>query len=145
MSRFSYLIFFFFNDPATTEISPLPLHDALPIWIERVAQPRDLQDPAEAVAEASVDPGAVTDAVLERRPERAPADPERHRHVVEGEDGVEVALDHVPGRPRRVAGRGAAQPTISGLVGGRHVVAQRPGHVEGEVGRIGGAQRVALE
>src|SRR2546430_9093708 len=24
--------FFFYNDPATTEISPLPLHDALPIW-----------------------------------------------------------------------------------------------------------------
>src|SRR5256886_17307196 len=27
---FSY--FFFFNDPATPEISPLPLHDALPIY-----------------------------------------------------------------------------------------------------------------
>src|SRR5256886_3896056 len=25
--------FFFFNDPATTEISPLPLHDALPIFL----------------------------------------------------------------------------------------------------------------
>src|SRR5262249_57202672 len=24
--------FFFFNDPATTEIYPLSLHDALPIW-----------------------------------------------------------------------------------------------------------------
>src|SRR3990172_2103064 len=27
----SYAVFFF-NDPATTEISPLSLHDALPIW-----------------------------------------------------------------------------------------------------------------
>src|SRR2546429_3870500 len=27
--------FFFFNDPATTEISTLPLHDALPIFGER--------------------------------------------------------------------------------------------------------------
>src|SRR5256884_8570319 len=27
--------FFFFNDTATTEISPLSLHDALPIWIPR--------------------------------------------------------------------------------------------------------------
>src|SRR5256885_8146119 len=27
------LFFFFFNDPAPTEISPLPLHDALPIWL----------------------------------------------------------------------------------------------------------------
>src|SRR5256885_11322303 len=28
----SCLLFFFFNDTATTEISPLPLHAALPIW-----------------------------------------------------------------------------------------------------------------
>src|SRR2546427_11187669 len=26
------LLFFFFNDTATTEIYTLPLHDALPIW-----------------------------------------------------------------------------------------------------------------
>src|ERR1051326_1574620 len=30
--RFTFLIHFFFNDTATTEISPLPLHDALPIY-----------------------------------------------------------------------------------------------------------------
>src|SRR3712207_8617011 len=29
------LMFFFFNDPATTEIYTLPLHDALPICLER--------------------------------------------------------------------------------------------------------------
>src|SRR5256885_7018107 len=28
----SISIFFFFKDPATPEIYPLPLHDALPIW-----------------------------------------------------------------------------------------------------------------
>src|SRR5205085_9581654 len=28
----SFLSFFFFNDPATTEIYTLSLHDALPIW-----------------------------------------------------------------------------------------------------------------
>src|SRR5690242_21486164 len=28
------LVFFFFNDPATTEIYTLSLHDALPIWIK---------------------------------------------------------------------------------------------------------------
>src|SRR5205085_8716185 len=27
-----YIFFFFFNDPATTEIYTLSLHDALPIW-----------------------------------------------------------------------------------------------------------------
>src|SRR3712207_8858372 len=32
VSVFDMLLFFFFNDTATTEISPLSLHDALPIW-----------------------------------------------------------------------------------------------------------------
>src|SRR5256885_12557775 len=32
-----FCLFFFFNDPATTEISPLSLHDALPISRERLA------------------------------------------------------------------------------------------------------------
>src|SRR3712207_7983890 len=32
LSRASYVIFFFFNDPATTEIYTLSLHDALPIY-----------------------------------------------------------------------------------------------------------------
>src|SRR6266516_6392576 len=30
-----YCVFFFFNDPATTEIYTLSLHDALPIWPRR--------------------------------------------------------------------------------------------------------------
>src|ERR1039457_3142829 len=29
---FLFFFFFFFNDTAPPEISPLPLHDALPIW-----------------------------------------------------------------------------------------------------------------
>src|SRR5260221_6274049 len=32
------LIFFFFNDTATTEIYTLSLHDALPIWRDEVVQ-----------------------------------------------------------------------------------------------------------
>src|SRR5438876_8575519 len=32
MHYFSLIIFFFFNDPATTEIYTLSLHDALPIF-----------------------------------------------------------------------------------------------------------------
>src|SRR3989338_2052120 len=31
-SSISYSLFFFLNDPPPPEISPLPLHDALPIW-----------------------------------------------------------------------------------------------------------------
>src|ERR1051325_12207099 len=34
------VVFFFFNDPATTEISPLSLHDALPISPPRPPLPR---------------------------------------------------------------------------------------------------------
>src|SRR5438034_11782088 len=33
------LVFFFFNDPATTEIYTLSLHDALPIFLARRAAP----------------------------------------------------------------------------------------------------------
>src|SRR5256886_8871701 len=33
MPRPQMFPFFFFNDTATTEISPLPLHAALPIWL----------------------------------------------------------------------------------------------------------------
>src|SRR5256885_13190386 len=32
LANMAFYLFFFLNDPATTEISPLPLHDALPIW-----------------------------------------------------------------------------------------------------------------
>src|SRR2546429_199785 len=32
-STLVYFFFFFFNDPAPPEIYPLPLHDALPIWL----------------------------------------------------------------------------------------------------------------
>src|SRR2546423_13364502 len=32
-----FSFFFFLNDPPTPEISPLPLHDALPIWIAGAA------------------------------------------------------------------------------------------------------------
>src|SRR5256714_12378356 len=40
----SNFVFFFFNDPAPTEISPLPLHDALPIFAALLPnlQPRDI-------------------------------------------------------------------------------------------------------
>src|SRR2546422_11285554 len=38
----NHIVFFFFNDTATTEIYTLSLHDALPIWFERVSAPREL-------------------------------------------------------------------------------------------------------
>src|SRR3989338_6698352 len=45
--------FFFFNDPATTEIYPLSLHDALPIlsWrsLHALSSPTDFQRPHEKI------------------------------------------------------------------------------------------------
>src|SRR6266852_2195210 len=38
--RLQTFYFFFFNDPANTEIYTLSLHDALPIWDARVCQGR---------------------------------------------------------------------------------------------------------
>src|SRR3712207_8548718 len=37
-SQYTYLLFFFFNDTATTEIYTLSLHDALPICPEEAVQ-----------------------------------------------------------------------------------------------------------
>src|SRR5258708_39916243 len=41
--------FFFFNDTATTEIYPLPLHDALPIWVFACAGAGDFEDAGAGV------------------------------------------------------------------------------------------------
>src|SRR5436305_13300532 len=38
--------FFFFTDPATTDIYTLSLHDALPIWLARRGRPRAGRVPA---------------------------------------------------------------------------------------------------
>src|SRR3712207_8512936 len=42
------VIFFFFNDTATTEIYTLSLHDALPIWGRSCARPRSARCRARA-------------------------------------------------------------------------------------------------
>src|ERR1035437_11045101 len=43
-----FLIFCFFNDTATTEISPLSLHDALPIWCRMCFSRSALNQPSSA-------------------------------------------------------------------------------------------------
>src|SRR2546429_7026492 len=49
-------IFFFFNDPATTEIYPLPLHDALPISL----LPVTLRNVESELATKSLDASRVS-------------------------------------------------------------------------------------
>src|SRR4029453_8504051 len=45
MSHVLYVFFFFFNDPAPTEIYPLSLHDALPILPSAANEQRRKEEP----------------------------------------------------------------------------------------------------
>src|SRR3712207_7470406 len=60
------IMYFFFNDTATTEIYTLSLHDALPILL--VAPPRD--DPLEAEAVGLEDVDVVVVGDLDREVDR---------------------------------------------------------------------------
>src|SRR2546427_12803376 len=57
-----FFFFFFLNDTAPTEIYPLPLHDALPIW--RIDHPASLTNgpprTAETTARAAMMPSVTT-------------------------------------------------------------------------------------
>src|SRR2546426_3464002 len=93
MSLHSLLLFFFFNDTATTEIYTLSLHDALPIWRgdrERAGPrgPGSARQPAgarPAAARAARAPGAARPRGAERPaapPRPAGGDRARHRRAV---------------------------------------------------------------
>src|SRR5256884_7140047 len=76
----STAVFFFFNETATPEISPLPLHDALPISLERGPRARDVGvgEPRLPRARRRRDrvrrlPGGLPAAVRARARSRAPA------------------------------------------------------------------------
>src|SRR3712207_8476492 len=73
------LLFFFFNDAATTEISTLSLHDALPIYIARgagcegaAAQPagRGVEDPHPLAVGGIGDSEAEPIGVVDRKSTR---------------------------------------------------------------------------
>src|SRR5690606_41914396 len=51
----TYPLFFFFNDPATTEIYTLSLHDALPIYRDNILKKRDEIDYSSMVYIAGKD------------------------------------------------------------------------------------------
>ena len=44
------VFFFFFYDPATTEIYTLSLHDALPIWLRERKKPRNEEEASRIAA-----------------------------------------------------------------------------------------------
>src|SRR6266496_6418288 len=52
-----YILFFFFNDTATTEIYTLSLHDALPIFELQTPDYRDEVLPPDVKARVSVEAG----------------------------------------------------------------------------------------
>src|SRR2546430_12322679 len=57
MARTPLLFFFFLNDPATTEISTLPLHDALPISFGQPPDCPPLTGSSHMTFQASADGG----------------------------------------------------------------------------------------
>src|SRR2546426_10706180 len=96
MALFAYrysprtLLFFFFNDTATTEIYTLSLHDALPIFVGRPARSRDPAHPARRAGRRPL-----------VRSNRSPGRPLRRRRL----------------RPRGHGGSGDARGDGSGPVG----------------------------
>src|SRR5438093_7219492 len=108
---FVSLLFFFFNDPATTEIYTLSLHDALPIFLgdaEHLAQSDDREPVLLAAPDAPLlDPASHRHS---RHPEKLCRISHRHE-VVE----ADVALIAEPGSVAHDRDSGANGPI--GLVG----------------------------
>src|SRR3979490_3048929 len=61
----SLFFFFFFNDTATTEIYPLSLHDALPIFLDRIDLAVEVQ-PATAAELSHAPRGEPSSMIAER-------------------------------------------------------------------------------
>src|SRR2546426_11278912 len=102
----AFCFFFFFNDTATTEIYTLSLHDALPIWVHRVARDGPESEAREKPSSRFREQVHALDLV-----------PVREREGVAGELLAE-ALATQFGRHRPRAGQrgGAVQP--EGSAGG---------------------------
>src|SRR3546814_919999 len=114
MESLYFFIFFFFNDPATTEIytyrHTLSLHDALPIWLAgREAAAAD--GVAHGNHDRAVDPcdgdGVVGHVAVVRGLDHGPGDhpiepgvsPEQQGHALRpGADGDAAAVEAGPGR-----------------------------------------------
>src|SRR3989449_3422033 len=89
------LVFFFLNDTPPTEISPLSLHDALPIFADPNAV-QALRDRSRPAARAGIRDGAVV-AIQDRPVRRASGG-----DVREGDPGGDVAaVDVDAGRDRK--------------------------------------------
>src|SRR3989441_6131962 len=86
---FRLLIFFFFNDTATTEIYTLSLHDALPIYLGVHADPR-LREALEPREDLGGDARAPEQRVTQRRVGRVHGDVERREPLLD--DALERRL-----------------------------------------------------
>src|SRR2546428_7054746 len=60
----SFFLFFFFNDPATTEIYTLSLHDALPISVDSLSRSHIARLNPNGNLDTSFDPGAGADGTV---------------------------------------------------------------------------------
>src|SRR2546430_10638341 len=79
MTRRSSRLFFFFKDPATPEIYPLSLHDALPIFDHRGQQVMSRRDRVHVAGQVQVERLHGDDLAVSA-PGRAALDAERGPH-----------------------------------------------------------------
>src|SRR5690554_6973456 len=78
-------LFFFFNDPATTEIYTLSLHDALPIlktWHERFAEKRENGGKSADIKDPGLSAQIADDAVFHSRSEEHTSELQSRPHLV---------------------------------------------------------------
>src|SRR5437870_7461303 len=76
----SFFLIFFFNDPATTEIYTLSLHDALPIFIETPDHDKTLASMSESEIERLL--SACRERVLDLRSEEHTSELQSRGHLV---------------------------------------------------------------
>src|SRR6266511_2632771 len=129
-SGYNYLLFFFFNDTATTEIYTLSLHDALPIYRAGSGAPlcRRVRGGAQRVPADR--PSAATHQPGRLRGRRRPPDPPGGTGP-QGTGGIRSRRPGAGGRPAGTRVRAASRRRRGG---GR---ARPPGRLMGDGGPAG--------
>src|SRR5256886_14542676 len=144
MARTPLIFFFFLNDPATTEISTLPLHDALPISVgglgAGVSRLDRRDEPAARLARGEDVVHARAHEHFAQRRERpcAAGEAERVRRRYPqgaGAESTPVVRRQAVGSPRGLP-RGGRRGDGAGGAGGRRAHGGGPAE-GGRAGRVG--------
>src|SRR2546430_10434129 len=104
------LIFFFFNDTATTEIYTLSLHDALPIYRVR-------SDPEEDRLAEREDARVAPDEIHAERQDREGQRSEEHTSELQSQSNLvcRLLLEKKKNRSEWVCRRSSSTPTLTAV------------------------------